>query len=106
MRPAKLPITFCVRFLLILPHEMLIQAIFSVRTIGATQLLRFPFEALLFLCFFPAQKSTFQTNRLCPQHGFKLFRFCLIQFSQLWQKLLLKGLKLQRTERVLFPNRS
>ena len=85
---------------------MLIQAIFPVRTIGATQLLRFPFEALLFLCFFPAQKSTFQINRLCPQHSFKLFRFCLIQFSQLWQKLLLKGLKLQRTERVLFPNRS
>ena len=106
MRPAKLPIIFCVRSLLIFPHEMLIQAIFPVRTIGATQLLRFPFEALLFLCFFPAQKGTFQTNRLCSKHSFKLFRFCLIQFSQLWQKLLLKGLELQRTERVLFPNRS
>ena len=85
---------------------MLIQATFPVYITGTPQLFRFPFEAPLFLCFFPAQKSTFQINRLCPQHGFKLFRFCLIQFSQLWQKLLLKGLELQRTERVLFPNRS
>ena len=106
MRPAKLPIIFCVRSLLIFPHEMLIQAIFPVQTIGATQLLRFPFEAPLFLCFLPAQKGTFQTNRLCSKHSFKLFQLNMIQFSQLWQKLFLKGLELQRTERVLFPNRS